>query len=55
MGIIGRRFVSDFSFEVSIELPSGLAAKKPRGGKQDAVGGAVYTGRFCRPHPGGLS
>src|SRR5215471_10671175 len=24
MGIIGRRFVSDFSFEVSIELPSGL-------------------------------
>ena len=24
MGIIGRRFVSDFSFEVSIVLPSGI-------------------------------
>jgi hypothetical protein len=24
MGIIGKRFVSDFSFEVSIDLPGGI-------------------------------
>jgi hypothetical protein len=42
MGIIGRRFVSDFSFEVSIELPSGLPRRtKTSGLFMDADGGAV--------------
>src|SRR4051812_17775391 len=29
MGIIGRRFVSDFSFEVSIALPRGFDSRPP--------------------------
>src|SRR4051794_35024653 len=29
MGIIGRRFVSDFSFEVSITLPRGFCSLPP--------------------------
>jgi hypothetical protein len=53
MGIIGRRFVSDFSFEVSIELPSGFPLPYGYGSVSDAVGGAVQwdSGETNRPFP----
>jgi hypothetical protein len=40
MGIIGRRFVSDFSFEVSIILPSGIGII-PAPGSRIAVRGLL--------------
>src|SRR5204863_2995521 len=42
IGIIGRRFVSDFSFEVSIVLPSGVTAP----GYAVEAGSGSLTGLF---------
>jgi hypothetical protein len=41
MGIIGRRFVSGFSFDVSIDLPRGLARPPVLFGLQEALSGSL--------------